>query len=324
MTDATRRRQYGRRYAQARRDRELAERQRTSPKCPRRQGTGICGGTLEVDTDALGRTLLRCVRCVRRKSGICQDCPAPVAGHVGKALRCARHQEAAKRLQVRASEVRHRDEYNAKWRAEYAQMPADEKARRNALKAAWRKANPEKVRAQKQRYVERHRSNPKSGYNRYHARYRAKYRHQKRGLERDRLAIAPPPRKTSPQCAKCGRSTRWTPILHGGTGRPWTKCAKCIFPCERAIRRRNRRRAHARAKAWFAAAPATIKRPPGEAKRGPGWERLCITPGCETVLTHRRKKCRKCLERDRVAAQQQLAPHAGRGRRTDIELRRSA
>lgn len=318
MTDVARR-QYQRKYAQSRRERELAARNRTAVACQRRQGSGLCGGKLETTTDHIGRSVTQCARCERRKHGICQDCPKPVYGQRGKAIRCSTCARAAAQRQVRASEARHRDEYNAKWRVEYAQMPADEKARRNALKAAWRKANPEKVRAQKDRYVKKHRSNPKSHYNRYHAKYRAKYRLQKRELERDRLAATPAPRKTSPKCTRCGKSTRWKPILRGGTGRPWTKCTTCLFPCERKTRRASRRRALARAKEWFATIPAPekIKRPPNQAKRGPGWERTCVT--CDRVLTHRKKKCSVCKKAAQERATAELAPHRGRGRRTDLQ-----
>ena len=58
-----------------------------------------------------------------------------------------------------------------------------------------------------------------------------------------------------------------------------------------------------------------------ERSRGRGITELrtCITPGCDVVVTHRKKKCSKCRERDRVQAVEALAQHTGRGRRTDLE-----
>lgn len=47
--------------------------------------------------------------------------------------------------------------------------------------------------------------------------------------------------------------------------------------------------------------------------------RTCVVPGCDIVVTHRKKKCRRCIERERHAAVALLAPTAGRGRRTDLE-----
>lgn len=52
-----------------------------------RQGGGVCGGELRGPG-------LDCVRCARRDRGICQHCPAPVAGRVGFAMYCAPHRAA--------------------------------------------------------------------------------------------------------------------------------------------------------------------------------------------------------------------------------------
>ena len=64
--------------------------------------------------------------------------------------------------------------------------------------------------------------------------------------------------------------------------------------------------------------PKKVKLPPQMAERGPGWERLCITPGCDIVVTHRRKKCTKCRREAAARAAAKLAAHHGRGRRTDL------
>lgn len=316
----THRRVYHRAYAGAKRRRELEQLQLRSQRCPRRAGPGVCGGILETFIESgTGRTRVRCPLCERRRRGVCRDCNAPVYGMVGRAIRCERHAEEARRQAIRASEARHHDERIAKSRAYYRNNEAV-RQRRNEYKRAWRKANPDKVRLQKKRYVERHRANPHSRYNRYHARYRKKFLHHRREVERDRLRATPAPRKTSPKCTRCGKSTRWKPLPRGHSGRPWTVCTKCLFPCERRVRLRNRRRQLQRAKEWEASipAPARIKRPPRAPQYGPAKERLCLG-GCGRVLTHRRKKCTKCRDADRAAAELALVPGRGRGHRTDRE-----
>ena len=58
--------------------------------CAFKLGAGTtCGGALTFRTDRLGRVVEHCPRCARRTAGICADCPRPVAGARGKALRCA-------------------------------------------------------------------------------------------------------------------------------------------------------------------------------------------------------------------------------------------
>lgn len=283
-----------------------------------------CGGAIRTDVGRLGQTVIVCDRCDRRAAGICRDCSARVEGGVGRALRCAVHKEVARQAQVRECQRRHREYYAERHRQRYAALDAEKKRVGNEKKAAWRKANPDKVRAQKARYVSRHRNDPTSWYKRYHAKYRAKYRHQKRELERDRFIATAAGRKTSPKCNRCGKSTRWKPVLKGGSGGPWATCTKCLYPCQRRERMRNRRRARARAKEWLESGPPAtkIKRPPLMTVRGPGWERTCLTPGCDIVVTHRKKKCTRCRERDRQQAEAKLAPFRGRGRRVDLEQAR--
>lgn len=313
-----RRREWERKYARDQREKQLKEQLRTAARCPKRQGPATCGGPIRVDVGTLGETVLVCEWCERQAAGICRDCSRPVYGTIRKARYCAEHAKASRQRSIEASQERHHDERLQRSR-EYYQGNDEVRQRRTEYKRAWRKANPEKVKAQKKRYVERHAADPNSKYNRYHAKYRKKYRHQRRVLERDRLRVAPPLRKSSPKCTKCGKSTRWKPVPFGGSGRPWTVCTACLHPCERAVRQKSRRRQLARAREYFDAIPRKVNRPPREATRGPGWERLCITPGCETVLTHRRKKCTKCRARDAELAAQRLADHRGRGRRTDLE-----
>jgi hypothetical protein len=311
------RRTYQRDYARRKREERLAAQMKSATRCPKRQGPTTCGGPIRTEIDRLGRTVLVCEWCERQKRGVCRDCSRPVRGAIRRARYCEEHFEASRQRSIKASEDRHHDERLKRSRAYYRDNE-EVRQRRIEYKRAWRKANPEKVKAQKKRYVDRQRPDPNSQYNRYHAKYRKKYRHQKRALERDRLRITPPEKKASPECTKCGKATRWTPVPYGKSGRPWTVCSACLHPCERAIRRKNRRRQLVRAREYFDAIPRKVKRP-REATRGPGWERLCFTPGCEIVVTHRKKKCTKCRARDRELAAARLADHRGRGRRTDLE-----
>jgi hypothetical protein len=48
-----------------------------------------CATALEVFTDRIGRVIVRCPQCERRKAGLCRHCPKPVIGTRGKALYCA-------------------------------------------------------------------------------------------------------------------------------------------------------------------------------------------------------------------------------------------
>src|SRR5438046_842328 len=77
-------------YARRKRERKLAEANRSSTTCQRKQGSGHCGAILETVVLEGGRTRIVCPLCERRKRGVCQDCPRPVEGRVGTALRCAR------------------------------------------------------------------------------------------------------------------------------------------------------------------------------------------------------------------------------------------
>jgi hypothetical protein len=126
------------------------------------------------------------------------------------------------------------------------------------------------------------------------------------------------PVPTARRCTKCGKSTRWKPIA-GVKGRPWSKCNTCCWPHERRRRRRVRYAAARAIALALAAKPVRIVQPKAPALRGPGGERLCITPGCDIVVTHRKKKCSKCRAKDRQAAGEALAPFRGRGRRSDLD-----
>jgi len=89
MSTAAARRRW-RRYVHRKRDRKLALARRSRTHCPRRFGPHECGGLIETIVHRDGATSLRCAWCERCQAGICRDCPEPVAGRVGSAIRCAR------------------------------------------------------------------------------------------------------------------------------------------------------------------------------------------------------------------------------------------
>jgi hypothetical protein len=322
VTDANRiaRRRRNTQWARERRFAALLEQWKTATRCPKKMGAGTCDGPLITRVIAHGQTVIVCTWCERQDAGLCRDCDAPVDGTRRKALRCAAHRELAKQQQVAAYTARHHELVLERARKSYHQP--DRRAHRNEYKRAWRKANPEKVRAQKKRYVESHRDDEASAYKKYHARYRKTHRLHYRELQNTRTAIAAAAR-TIPNCNACGKPTQWTPVPGTKSGRPGAKCNRCVFPGERKERRRIRRAAAKRIAAdprfSLKPKPVKVRRPATPAARGLGWERLCITPGCEIVVTHRKKKCTKCRQEAAELARQKLAAGHGRGRRTDLE-----
>lgn len=319
--NTTRRRSAQRRSAAQKRLARQAARNAGQMVCQ----VGFCGGTLLTDIDALGRTVVRCPQCERRRAGICRDCPRPVAGTVGRALRCAACADRRRRAQIRQSVARHAEEIRAKNRQRFREQNADPRARARLLeyKRLWRKANPDKVRAQKQRYVERHGANGASAYIRYHRRYNATPAAR---AKRHAATAAAAAERPAPRCRQCGREIPWA--RRRGGHRPM----RCIFHRDRYAVRANVKRWVARDEADdMAAAPARriASRPrlkvqrPQPARYATTGQRLCTTPGCDIVLTGRKKKCRQCRARDHEVARRALAARAGRGRRTDLARRAS-
>lgn len=302
------------------RDARLEAANRHAQRCQHRHGGGRCDAPLETTIGEFGRTVVVCPACERRKRGVCRDCPRPVEGTIGKAVRCARHKEIARNEQFRASEERHKEK-RLEHSRRYYQDNEEVRRRRNEYKREWRKAHPEQVRAQKKRYVERHRDNPNSARSRYFARYRkrhgAYYRELQATKDAERRAQRP-----IPPCSDCGKPTGWT-WVPGRTGRPWLTCMKCCWPHQRKKRRRTMRELQKQIAAdprfGLPPKPVVVRKPRTVATRGPGGERLCISPDCDIVVTHRKKKCTKCQRRDAAIASEKLAAHHGRGRRTDLE-----
>lgn len=234
------RREYHREHARRQRQQRLQERNRTAATCQRRHGQGMCGAVLETVVLAGGRTAVVCPLCERRKRGICRDCPAPVEGRVGTAVRCAVHKECARRVRVAQHRERNKDEIRRRhrqlWR-EQRRRKDERDQRRLEYNRAWRKANRDKIRAQKRSAALRQSPRVLEYMREYRERRRAEYAEQQR-------------------------------------------------------------------QRYYGKRPL----------------RTCLTPGCEIVVTGRKKKCGQCKAREAEAAARLLAQVRGRGRRTDIEL----
>lgn len=226
---------YQREYAARRRTRRLDAKRMSARTCPKRYGRwGVCGGVLRSDV-VEGRVVVTCDACDRFDRGICRECPRPVYGTARKARRCEAHAALAQLTSQRKHDANHKAKRRLSSRRNYQQNDA-RRVQKNEYKKAWRKANPEKVKAQKRR--EALRQSPRTLE--YHKAYRAVHRVKRANVERAR-------------------------------------------------------------------------------ERGVVALRTCITPRCSIVVTGRKKKCTRCRERERAAATSALAPHAGRGRRTDLE-----
>lgn len=204
-----RRRPYARRWAAEKRARAMDAKRRSARTCPRRFGRwGVCGAVLE--SDVIGGVLVvTCPACERMALGICRDCPRPVYGTPRKARRCAAHARQAQTVAERKHDALNKTKRRAASRRNYQQNGA-RRRRKNEYKKAWRKANPDKVKAYKRAEAGRH--SPKTLE--YHKAYRAAHRVKRANVERKRAAGTLPLRTCmTPRCSivvtgrkkKCGR-----------------------------------------------------------------------------------------------------------------------
>lgn len=214
------RRKYAREYARRQRERLLAEQMGRSIVCPRSNGGAPCGGPLDHATDGTGRVVTTCRWCERRKAGICRDCPLPVEGRRRSAIRCRSCKVRVRSEYARRHRERHREELNAKAVRRLRSLTPEKRATLLEYKRLYRKANPDKVRAQKKRYV----AKKTAAYVEYHKKYAAGVRPQSRMV-----------------------------VRYAKTG-----------------------------------------------------QRLCLTPKCPITVTHRKKRCSRCIQRDAELARRQI------------------
>jgi hypothetical protein len=285
-------RTYQREYARKRRAAKLAAVNASATTCQRRQGRGRCGARLEEVMAPLGRVRVVCPACARRLAGVCRDCPRPVDGARGRAIRCAACRERAQQIANQRSEAGRREIKNRKARQRFRQ-DAEARARKNAASRAWRMKNPEKVREHKRRDWLRRRETCLA----YQRQYNEARREAKRLAAREyHRANTPAPQ---PVCRRCRRDIPWDRV----PGRP---PLDCVF-CQAAVRPAELRAAIRR---WAAhedpvpapPAPAPLWHPKQPARRNAQGERLCLRPGCTTVVQFRARKCWACKQADAQAA----------------------
>jgi hypothetical protein len=117
--------------------------------CPRKFGPyAVCGAVLEMIT-VDGKLVVTCPACERLRRGICLECPSPVDGTVGAARRCRVHKKAAHLAEAERYRERNRDAHNRRQKL-YMRQP-EVRARNLTNLRDWRRANPEKVKAQRLR-----------------------------------------------------------------------------------------------------------------------------------------------------------------------------
>lgn len=318
-------------YARQRRERELAERQRTSTVCPRRAGSGRCGAVLETLVERGGQTRIVCPLCERRKRGICRDCPKPVEGRVGTAMRCAEHKAIARATQIAAHQARNRDEINVRARSRLRALKRAGDARyleKLEYKRAYRKTHRDKVRAQKQRSYARRKEQllGDGGYfPEYRRKHAAHYRDIQQQKTRARQALWTPPICIVEGCGAVIEHD-WVTRERAMTRYRPARCDVHCFAYELRLRRTKREILVEEARAeMLAGVPSKNRvahRPPGYFEtRAAGGLRRCLTPGCDRVVTGRKKKCTRCKADEARRAAEILAAHQGRGRRTDLLIR---
>lgn len=143
---------------------------------------------------------------IRKRRGICQECPNPVDGTVGKSLYCA----ACNKRRRRQREKKHRRKEEVRERRN---------ARRRELHAERMKTDPEyaaEYRRRRQRETSiTHPSYPKriEYFNRTNADPERAERKRQHALQR---YYEIHPERPDPHCATCGEAVDWTPRL----GRP--------------------------------------------------------------------------------------------------------
>lgn len=302
-------REYQRAYAARRRRAAWVEQARSSRTCPARIGRhGTCGAVLESRTDGAGALVISCPRCDRRRRGICRDCPAPVAGAIGKALRCAACKRRANLDALERYQREHRAELRERARA-YSQRE-DVRARKIEYKRLYRAAHPEKVRGYKRKEALQQSARTRE----YHRRYNAMRAEEKRAEAREKyraLHLVP-----TPTCRSCALEIPWNARGQAGqVGRPPVRCVFCEArekpgALRAAIARWVRHEdAPERTKAAPRVRKLRIKCPMPTRLTNDG-VRLCVADGCPNPVSGRAKKCTSCREHARVIARALLSEYA--------------
>lgn len=168
-----------------------------------------CAGLLEHEMRPGGAVVTRCPRCDRRRAGLCRDCPRPVYGTVGKAMRCADCAREARRVSEARwmSDPNNRRKRNASHRRRWRQKPELRKRKREQRRA-WASAHPDRIKRSRRRYHLKQTPGYVAGYQRANANpVRAEQKRQQARAKYYELH----PTRPSPVCAACGEPIAWQP-----------------------------------------------------------------------------------------------------------------
>ena len=91
-----------------------------------------CRAVLVERIDRLGRVTYTCPGCTRRKAGVCQTCPSPVEGEVGRAFYCAPCKKRRRRVYVMKWQRNNLDKVaigarRRRWLVKHGRRPPKEK-----------------------------------------------------------------------------------------------------------------------------------------------------------------------------------------------------
>ncbi len=111
---------------------------------------GVCNTPLTVTTNGFGKTITVCRRCHWRANQRCWTCGQPRTNHPEFGVYC----EPCRKAAVRAAwkSARRDPDKARKHRETYTSKPGY-REKKNAALRAWREKNPEKAKAQWQRYI---------------------------------------------------------------------------------------------------------------------------------------------------------------------------
>jgi hypothetical protein len=189
-----------------------------SARCDRKRPgwSGTCGAPMQERIDHLGRILWQCPRCTWQEAGRCWRCSQPRENTSSRASLCA----ACRVVRRREATARRDKDPARKHQRRAGERRRQRSAKRRAWKAAWRKANPDKIRAYKRKYA----LNPSPTRKATEARHNACPKRQaiKRAQALARY-YALHPERPQPVCRVCQAAIPFVP-----PGRPKTRCDACV------------------------------------------------------------------------------------------------
>lgn len=157
----------------------------------------------------------------RKAGGICQNCPKPVEGMVGRALRCRRCKQEARREGWRRYDRQHAEKRRAydrqRWRNDPAHRIRKRQLRRERAKTPEEQARRREYRRRREvrntKAVLEERRRTEARPERKAARLKWAHENQTKYVG---------PRGIKPTCATCG-----VEVPYSGRGRPHKQCSTC-------------------------------------------------------------------------------------------------